>query len=161
MPTFLSWNQFTQGFRRAATFLFVMLVATMAAVSTAQETAKPAHPSDKSALVTRGKYLVDDVAMCGTCHTPRTAGGALDRGHYLEGGPLWLGPTMPINDWPLRTPRLAGNPGGTDAEVITLLTTGVWKDGKPLRNPMPQFRFTREDAEAVLAYLKSLTPSPQ
>jgi len=42
--------------------------------------------------------------------------------------------------------------------MITLLTTGIWIDGKPLRDPMPKFHMTRADAEAVLAYLKSLTP---
>ena len=34
--------------------------------------------------------------------------------------------------------------------------TGVSRLGKELDPPMPQFRLTREDAEAVLAYLKSL-----
>jgi len=95
--------------------------------------------------------------MCGTCHTPHTSSGTQDRAHYLEGAPLWLNPTMPISDWPLRAPRLAGQPSGTDAEVVTLLTTGIWKDGKPLRAPMPQFRMTKEDAEAVVAYLRSLS----
>ena len=44
--------------------------------------------------------------------------------------------------------------------MITLLTTGIWVTGKPLRPPMPRFHMTRADAEAVLAYLKSLTCSP-
>src|SRR5438309_109690 len=41
------------------------------------------------------------------------------------------------------------------------LTTGVWPDGQRLRPPMPQFRMSREDAESVVAYLRSLTPSPR
>jgi mono/diheme cytochrome c family protein len=45
-----------------------------------------------------------------------------------------------------------------DAQMITLLTTGISDSGKPLRLPMPSFHMTRADAEAVLAYLKSLTP---
>jgi len=105
--------------------------------------------------------VVDSVAMCGTCHTPHTNSGAPDAAHYLEGAPLWLSPAMPIAEWPLRAPRLAGIPSGTDAELTTLLTTGIWKDGKRLRPPMPQFRMTREDAEAVIAYLRSLTPGPE
>ena len=59
-------------------------------------------------------------------------------------------------NWPLQAPRLAGAPPGTDAEMVTLLTTGIWNDGKYLRPPMPQFRLSRQDAEAVVAYLKSL-----
>jgi len=37
-----------------------------------------------------------------------------------------------------------------------LLTTSVWRNGKTPRPPMPRFHMTREDAEAVVAYLKSL-----
>jgi hypothetical protein len=43
--------------------------------------------------------------------------------------------------------------------MIKLLTTGIWRDGKPLRAPMPQFRMNRSDAEAVVAYLRSLSSS--
>jgi hypothetical protein len=42
--------------------------------------------------------------------------------------------------------------------MIKLLTTGIWNTGNRLRLPMPQFRMDRSDAEAVVAYLKSLTP---
>jgi len=40
--------------------------------------------------------------------------------------------------------------------MISLLTTGIWTNGKPLRQPMPRFHMTRSDAESVLAYLKAL-----
>ena len=33
----------------------------------------------------RGRYLVDHVAICGDCHTPRNRFGALDRNLYLAG----------------------------------------------------------------------------
>ena len=55
------------------------------------------------------------------------------------------------------SPRIGGIPPGTDEQMITLLTAGVWKDGQRLRAPMPQFRMTPEDAAAVVAYLKSLS----
>ena len=141
--------------------LAAALALTVLTVAQDAASAKPAHTSDHAPLVARGKYIVDNVAMCGTCHTPHTSSGAADRHHYLEGAPLWLNPITPISDWPLRAPRLAGQPSGSDAEVVTLLTTGLWKDGKALRSPMPQFRMTREDAEAVIAYLRSLTLGPQ
>ena len=48
-------------------------------------------------------------------------------------------------------------PTGTDAEFIRLLTTGVSRPGVATPNPpMPPFRMSRVDAEAVLAYMKSL-----
>jgi mono/diheme cytochrome c family protein len=99
--------------------------------------------------------------MCAQCHTPRTSTGALDTTKWLQGAPLWLNPVIPITDWPLDAPRLAGLIPGRDDDMVKLLTTGIWRDGKPLRSPMPQFRLTRQDAEAVVAYLKSLPPSPE
>jgi len=111
--------------------------------------------------VARGKYLVEGVAMCGQCHTPRDDSGALDHSRWLEGAALWLLPARPTQDWPTKVPRIAGIPPGTDQDMINLLTTGVWKDGERLRPPMPQFRMSREDAQAVVEYLKSLNAGPQ
>lgn len=109
-------------------------------------------------LVARGKYIVDNVAVCSQCHTPRDAQGNLDRYEWLDGAPVWLLPAQATADWPLQAPRIAGNPPGTDDEMTKLLTSGIWRDGKQLRPPMPQFRLSPEDARAVIAYLKSLTP---
>ncbi len=107
-------------------------------------------------LVARGKYIVEDVAMCGTCHTPRLSNGQLDRSRWLAGAPVPYLPAQPTPDWPILAPRLAGAPPATDAGMITLLTTAVWTSGQPLKDPMPKFHMTRADAEAVLAYLKAL-----
>jgi mono/diheme cytochrome c family protein len=111
--------------------------------------------------VARGKYIVEGVAMCTQCHTPRTNSGALDTPHWLQGAPLWLNPAKPVSGWPLKAPRLAGLIAGSDDDLIKLLTTGTWRNGQALRPPMPQFRMTRQDAAAVVAYLKSLPMSPE
>ena len=108
---------------------------------------------------TRGEYLVNNVAVCGQCHTPRNSVGALDRSKWLEGAPLWLTSAEPVENWPLQAPRIAGALPGTDAEMVKLLTTGIWKTGTYLRAPMPQFRMSPEDAGSVVAYLKSVTPA--
>lgn len=127
--------------------------ATSQGQKRAEETAKSSSNAD---IIARGKYLVEGVAACGNCHTPRGADGEPDRARWLEGAPLFLQPAQPTPNWPLVAPRLAGLPPGSDAAIITLLTTGIWTDGKHLRQPMPRFHMTRSDAEAVLAYLKSL-----
>ena len=108
--------------------------------------------------IARGQYIVNGVAMCGMCHTPRNDAGEIDRGRWLDGAALWLLPAHPDADWPLKAPRIAGTPPASDEEMVRLLTTGIWKTGTYLRQPMPQFRMSREDAEAVVAYLRSLTP---
>jgi mono/diheme cytochrome c family protein len=114
-----------------------------------------AAPGGQSQLE-RGRYIVENVAMCELCHTPRTETGEPDRGHWLGGGPAQLRPAYPSPYWALVEPRIAGRPPGTDADFIKLLTTGIARTGNPPNPPMPPFRMTRADAEAVLAYLKSL-----
>lgn len=106
--------------------------------------------------IERGKYIVEGVAMCELCHTQRDEHGNPDRGHWLMGGPAQLRPEYPEPNWAQREPRIAGTPPGTDAEFIKLLTTGISRTGRPPNPPMPPFRMSRADAEAVLAYLKSL-----
>jgi mono/diheme cytochrome c family protein len=106
-------------------------------------------------LVDRGRYIVENVAMCEQCHTQRNAEGVPDREHWLMGGPTQLRATYP-SPWAVIEPRIAGTPPGTDEEIIRLLTTGISRTGRPPNPPMPPFRMTHDDAEAVLAYLKSL-----
>jgi mono/diheme cytochrome c family protein len=113
-------------------------------------------PVRDQALIERGKYIVEGVAMCERCHTQRDENGNPDRARWLMGGPTQTQPTFPSPAWAVREPRLAGSPPGTDAEFIRLLTTGISRTGRPPDPPMPPFRMKREDAEAVLAYLKSL-----
>jgi len=108
--------------------------------------------------IERGKYIVEGVAMCGMCHTPRTDSGEIDSGHWLDGASVWLLPARRTGNWPLKAPRIAGTPPASDEDMIRLLTTGLWTDGAHLRAPMPQFRMSHEDAEAVVAYLRSVTP---
>ena len=107
-------------------------------------------------LVERGKYIVESVAMCEQCHTRRDDNGNPERSLWLMGGPAQLRPSYPSPNWALVEPRIAGRPPGTDADFIKLLTTGISRTGSPPNPPMPPFRMTRPDAEAVLAYLKSL-----
>jgi mono/diheme cytochrome c family protein len=106
--------------------------------------------------VARGRYIVEDVALCGRCHTPTDGAGEPDRTRWLMGAALVIQPTVPTADWAVRAPRLAGAPPGTDSQFVTLLTTGIARNGSPPRPPMPRFRMTPADAQAVLAYLKSL-----
>ncbi|HEY4902351.1 MAG TPA: cytochrome c [Candidatus Sulfotelmatobacter sp.] len=119
---------------------------------------QPAKPANNS-QVSRGKYLLEGVAMCSQCHTPRDSAGNLDHSRWLQGGALWYQPANPVPDWPQQVPRIGGTVSATDAEMVTLLTTGIWKTGHRLRSPMPQFRMSAEDAASVVAYLRSLNPS--
>ncbi len=147
----------------AACFFLAVCAALLpfsSRLSVAQDNKAAAASNSGGGDVARGKYIVEDVAMCGTCHTPRLANGTLDRGQWLAGAPVPYLPAQPTNDWPIQAPRLAGNPPATNAGMVTLLTTAVWTNGKPLRDPMPKFHMTKADAEAVVAYLRSLSLNP-
>jgi hypothetical protein len=111
-----------------------------------------------ASVIARGKYLVEGVAMCGTCHTPLDANGKPDRSRWLQGASVPYLPAQPSSDWPISAPRIGGTPPADDADMVKLLMTGVWTSGNHLRLPMPQFRMDRGDAESVVAYLKSVTP---
>ena len=141
-------------------FFFFVGALVLAAAGIAQETKKsaPAPATTNTSAAVRGQYLVEDVAMCGTCHTPRFANGELDRSKWLAGAPVPYQSSQPTTNWPTVAPRLAGLPPASVDGMVTLLTTAVWTDGKPLREPMPKFHMTKADAEAVVAYLKTLTP---
>jgi mono/diheme cytochrome c family protein len=106
----------------------------------------------------RGKYLVDHVAMCGDCHTPRNEKGEFIPEKYLKGTPLSFKPTAPVPGWADKAPNIAGLPGWEEKDAIKFLMTGLAYNDLPGRPPMPQFRLNQEDAPAVVTYLRSLVP---
>ena len=139
--------------------VWIGLLILFVSVSQAQEADKNSPKAkDKYADSARGKYLVENVAMCGECHTPRQSNGGLDQSRALQGAPVILRPANGNPNWPLTAPRIGGTPPASDADMVKLLTTGIWTNGEPLRFPMMPFRMTEEDARAVVAYLKSLPP---
>lgn len=135
--------------------LISMLTAAVGMGRAKHETQTEATESEQ---VARGRYIVEGVAKCEQCHTRRMENGEPDLGNWLKGGPVQIEPTYPARHWAVKVPRIAGGPPGTDADFIRLMTTGIARTGKPPDPPMPQFHMTREDAEAVLAYLKTLAP---
>jgi mono/diheme cytochrome c family protein len=111
----------------------------------------------QTAAEVRGAYLVNGVAMCGDCHSPRGAQGQPVAGRELSGSPM---PGLPAPDTPHHAayaPAIRGLPPGYDqAALARLLETGIKPDGSRPRPPMPRFRLEPADAEAVAAYLASL-----
>lgn len=108
--------------------------------------------------IRHGEYLVLHVAMCVQCHTPRDEQGRLKETQLLQGAPMPVASPFPSSPWAFQAPAIAGLPGWTAEDAITFLQTGRRSDGSSPRPPMPPFRFTPEDATAVVAYLKSLPP---
>jgi mono/diheme cytochrome c family protein len=114
---------------------------------------KPPAPDPK---IERGKYLIDKVALCGDCHTPHDDGGVPIAGKKLQGAALAFEPTVPVPIWAALAPGIAGLPRLGDADAVALLSTGETTKGIRVRPPMPAYRLTRQDAAAVVSYLRSL-----
>ena len=140
------------GAARQAAAAFLFLAATASVRVAAIE------PAPADAAIERGAYLTESVAMCVQCHTPRDAAGDLDRTQLFRGAPVPLASPFAGREWAPKAPAIAGLVGFTDEAAITLLMTGRRPTGEVPRPPMPQYRMTREDAAAVVAYLKSLPP---
>jgi mono/diheme cytochrome c family protein len=119
---------------------------------------EPSHPASQPGdAMTRGKYIVDHVAMCIECHTPRNNQGEILSEKYLTGAPIPVGqPPYPNIKWAIKAPAIVGLIGYSTQQGIRLLTEGITSNGRVPDPPMPRFRLTRADAEAVVSYLKSL-----
>lgn len=110
---------------------------------------------DTATLVARGQYLVNEVAMCVQCHSPRDQQGNLIEADRLRGGAIPVRSPFPGEAWALSAPSLRGLVGFTDEQALALLMTGK-APGRPApKRPMPPYRLNRADAEAIVAYLRT------
>jgi len=127
----------------------------------AQAQAAPAQKgtpaTSQEPLVARGQYLVDNVGMCSECHTSRDANNNLDNSKYLQGAPTWIMPVHNMTNWAWRAPAIAGLEGFTDAQAETVLEKGVGPNGIAIHPPMHIYHMNHADAQAVVAYLRSLS----
>jgi mono/diheme cytochrome c family protein len=140
----------------AASTVAVALLACASALAGETTAGKPVQATPQQ--VARGKYLVEQVAMCIDCHSPRDEKGQFVRARWLHGTPLDFKNTVPMPKWAPIAPPIAGLPGWTAEQGVTFLMTGKAPDGELPDPPMPLYRMNRDDAVAVVAYLKSLPP---
>lgn len=113
--------------------------------------------------VERGRYLVDHVALCGDCHTPRNRLGVPNRSLHLAGASAAIGPLG--EEIPNITPDKETGIGDWSREAIAeLLLTGIKPDFDNVQGLMAELveagykRMTKEDALAIADYLKSVPP---
>lgn len=117
----------------------------------------PASASTAADKLELGRYLVFRTGLCIDCHSPRDEQGDFIASRHLAGAVIPFAPTVPI-PWVPFAPRLAGLPAGfTEEQLVHFLMTGErpYGRGRPLP-PMPPYRFNREEAVAIAAYLRSL-----
>jgi mono/diheme cytochrome c family protein len=141
--------------KRAALTAAFLGMAFLAVLSLAA-TGRTNHTEAQRAEAERGRYLVEEVAKCPECHTPRDSSGRLDHEAWLQGAAIWIRPVQHIQNWADQAPTLAGLPSFTDEEMERVLEKGIGPEGEVLRPPMHTYHMVPEDAKAIIAYLKSL-----
>ncbi len=117
-----------------------------------------AASAQKSALVARGKYLMEGIVACGNCHTPRDDKGQLQRDKGLSGGLLL--DIAPFKAYPANVTPDADTGIGkwTDAQLARAIREGIRPDKSLIGPPMPiEFyrRMADADVAAIIAYLRS------
>lgn len=104
----------------------------------------------------RGRYLVEEVAKCSECHTPRDEQNQLDRSRWLQGASIWIVPVHSVSNWAQFAPPLAGLPGMSDEQMDRVLEKGEAANGREIQPPMHLYHLNHADAQAVISYLRSL-----
>jgi mono/diheme cytochrome c family protein len=137
----------------------VLLGFVASSIAATALTLKSSQQAASSRDVERGKYLVEEVAKCTECHTPRDQNNQLDRERWLQGAPIWIQPVVRTPNWADAAPRLAGLANYTDAQMERVLENGEGVAGMPIQPPMHIYRMNHADAKAIITYLRSI-PGP-
>ena len=106
-----------------------------------------------------GRYLVEALAHCGECHTPRGALGQSDTSRWLAGAPDPTDPTGRAHVPNITPARLAWS----EADLIGYFQTGFTPEYDVAGGAMAEVidnlkRLPRSDLEAIVAYLRRVPP---
>lgn len=115
----------------------------------------------KSAELNRGAYLVQALAHCGECHTPRNFMGGLKTGLVYAGTP-----DGPEGE---RVPNITPHPDSgigkwSPADILDLLKSGMTPEGDFVGSSMAEVvrnttgKLNDADLKAIVAYLRTLPP---
>ncbi len=121
--------------------------------------------ANTAAVLERGRYLVENVMVCGDCHTPRLPTGAPDTTKILAGSLCFVDAMPPADNGMgcLHSRNITNHATGlanrSDAEIKAMILTGVRPGGTFLHPAMPYWLFsglTDGDADAVVAFLRTV-----
>jgi len=114
----------------------------------------------KSAEWNRGAYLVNHLAHCSECHTPRTALGGMKRDLFLAGAPDIEGGVAPN----ITPDPDTGIGKWSESQITDVLKSGLLPDGDFVGGAMTDVvnqstsHLTDDDLKAIAVYLKSVKP---
>jgi mono/diheme cytochrome c family protein len=120
-----------------------------------------AHDPAHDAAWNRGAYLVEALAHCGECHTPRNLAGAMDEDMYLAG--TVDGPDGELV--PNITPdKKTGIGDWSHGDIVALLRDGLKPNYDDVQGSMAEAirdglkHLTDEDLSAIATYLRTIPP---
>ncbi|HQR24965.1 MAG TPA: c-type cytochrome, partial [Steroidobacteraceae bacterium] len=107
----------------------------------------------------RGAYLIEGLAHCSACHSPRDKLGGIEKHHEFTGAEIegWFAPNLSSNLY-------VGLGSWSVAEVVAYLKTGARKGVTTAVGPMAEVvhnstrYLTDADLSAMAEYLKALPP---
>jgi mono/diheme cytochrome c family protein len=114
----------------------------------------------QSDLVKRGDYLVNGILTCGNCHSPKGPTGDIP-GKLFSGGLSWDEPPFKVTAPNITQDKETGIGAWTDAQIKTLMRTGVRPNGVTIAMIMPIDFYsivTERDMDAIVAYLRTIKP---
>jgi len=151
------WGKLPQFLRKTS---LPLAGAAVVAIIAASQTVSAQSTAASAALVARGNYIVNSLAACANCHTPRNPDGSPQKGKDFAGGLPFDDPVIgTVYARNLTPDKDTGIGSWTDAQILTAFRTGKSKEGDVLMPPMPYEIFNNmsdDDAKAVVAYLRSL-----
>jgi mono/diheme cytochrome c family protein len=103
---------------------------------------------------TRGRYLVDHLAACGNCHTPRG-----QDGKYLAGGEHIKHEDFDAVSSNITPDDETGIGKWTDDQIVRAIRDGLRPDGSLIGPAMPSVQYREladEDVWAIVAYLRTV-----
>jgi mono/diheme cytochrome c family protein len=117
--------------------------------------------SAQSDLVKRGDYLVNGILTCANCHSPKGPPAVVAGKDFSGGGLSWDELPFKVTAPNITPDKETGIGTWTDAEIKTLMRTGIRPDGVHIAMVMPTGFYhimTNLDLNAVVAYLRTLEP---
>jgi mono/diheme cytochrome c family protein len=117
--------------------------------------------TSKSPEWNRGAYLVEALAHCGECHTPRNLAFALDNRKKFAGAV-----TAGWRAFNISSDKSTGVGGWKDEDLAAYLSSGHAPDHGAASGPMGEAvdhslsQLAPEDIRAIVAYLRNVPPTP-
>lgn len=108
----------------------------------------------------RGRYLVEALAACDNCHTPRGPGGYDEKARFSGGSQTFAGPSYTVRGGNITADKESGVGEWSDGELRAAFVDGVGRAGR-LAPFMPSESYrvlTERDAAAIIAFIRSIPP---